>query len=123
MTCDNERVVRQKQFVQFGVPVVAVGLATGGTMGLLLLTGITLFVLYAVAVSVTVLTVGRGPGVLAVVLSAAVSDYLFLEPKYVLTLGVFTGLLFGAYGIPVLVGRRPATAADRCCPRASDARR
>ena len=54
-------------------------------------------------------------------LSAAVSDYLFLEPKYVLTLGAFTGLLFGAYGIPVLVSRRPVAASvtERCCSRAS----
>jgi K+-sensing histidine kinase KdpD len=86
--------------------VVAVGCAAGyANLGSALI-GVIPFVLFPVAVAETTLRAGRGPGAAAVVLAVAVSDYLYLEPRHVLTLGAFTATLVVAYAIPVVVAER-----------------
>jgi K+-sensing histidine kinase KdpD len=96
---------------------VAVGCAAGYATLATALAGVTPFILFPIAVSVTTLRAGRGPGVAAVGLAALASDYLFLEPRNVLTLGTFTAALVGAYAIPVLLAGRPAPRSASACRR------
>ncbi len=82
---------------RYGLAVVAVGSAAGYTAVVSGATAVTPFVLFAAAVAVVAVRAGFWPGAAAVVLSALLSDFLFLDPRHELTLGWGTAYLAVMY--------------------------
>lgn len=63
------------------------------------------FLLFALAVGLSGLVCGFGPMLLQITLGALASDFLFVEPRYELSLGHTTAGLAAAYTISALLSR------------------
>lgn len=111
--------VKRSYVPGYGFAVLAVALAVGLTWMVSPLSERLPFTLFYVAVMLSTLYGGRGPGLLATALSALLSAYLFLSPGYSLAIGL-EGLLqlgiflFVALLISSLTGRiKRAETAER----------
>jgi K+-sensing histidine kinase KdpD len=63
------------------------------------------FLIFALAAGFTVLFCGIGPCILSISLSALVSDFLFLQPRYELSLNGTTAALTAIYATCALFSR------------------
>jgi PAS domain S-box-containing protein len=99
------RILSLKRLAPYGVAVLSVALATAVRLELDSFLGESApLLIFAIAVILTSWFGGFWPGLLAVILSLLVSDYLFFEPKYSLftydsQLDEIRALSFGVFGI------------------------
>lgn len=82
---------------RYGFAAGAVACATTAVTLVAALTPVTPLILFAGAVAAAVLWGGLGPGTFALLLATAVSDFLFVEPRYELALGRDAGYLAAMY--------------------------
>lgn len=80
MTTDNPQPPVPAWVGRYGLAFLAVGCAAGYAAVVAGATAVTPFILFVVAVAATIVRAELWPGVVAVVLAALLSDFLFLDP-------------------------------------------